>query len=244
MTTAGTILSFDTATNCCSVAVTRGGFVDGRVLGALSFDSGISHSRKLLDSIDWLLKTTGLSISDITAVAVGTGPGSFTGLRIAMATAKGLVHGAGLSLIGISSLDAVAAPVYSERLICVVMDARKKEVYCCFYRCQPGRVAVRCSEPAVLGPGRLAEQIDEPVTMAGDGLHVYNDIFTEKLGNLAEMRPWISAPSAAVIGRLAAAKLADGRFLELDRATPEYVRSSDAQLSLISPLAKEDKAKG
>jgi tRNA threonylcarbamoyladenosine biosynthesis protein TsaB len=183
-------------------------------------------------------------MSDISAVAVGTGPGSFTGLRIAMATAKGLVHGAGLPLIGISSLDAVAAPVYSERLICVVMDARKKEVYCCFYRCRPGRVAVRCSEPAVMAPGRLAERIGEPVTMAGDGLHVYSDIFTAKLGDLAEMRPWISAPSAAVIGRLAAAELTAGRFLELDRAKPEYVRSSDAQLSLISPLVKEDKAKG
>lgn len=244
MTAAGTILSFDTATNCCSVAITRGGFTDGRVLGALSFDSGISHSRKLLDAIDWLLDTTDLSMSDIDAVAVGTGPGSFTGLRIAMATAKGLAHGSGLPLIGISSIDAVAAPVYSERLICVVMDARKKEVYCCFYRCPPGRVAARCSEPAVLAPRRLAEQIDEPVTMAGDGLHVYNDIFISELGELADMRPWISSPSAAVIGRLAAADLTGRRFLDLDRAKPEYVRSSDAQLSLVSPLAKVHKAKG
>lgn len=238
MKSTGTILSFDTATTKCSVAVTRGGFVDAQMLGSLCFDSGISHSRKLLDSIDWLLKTIDLTMSDIDAIAVGTGPGSFTGLRIGMATAKGLAHGAGLPLIGVSSVDALAVSVHSERLICVIMDARKNEVYCCFYRCQPGQTAARCSEPAVIAPERLAGQIDEPVTMAGDGLRVYSGLFTQKLGDQLEIRPWISSPSAANIGYLASAELAAKRFLDLNMAKPEYVRSSDAQLSLVSPLKK------
>lgn len=238
MKPAGTILSMDTATNSCSVALTRGGFSDGRLVGMERFDTGVSHSRKLLGSIDWLLKTLELTLDDISAIAVGTGPGSFTGLRIGMATAKGLAHGTSLPLIGVSSLDAVAASVYSERPICVVMDARKKEVYCCFYRCSPGQIAARSSEPMVIDPVRLAEQIDEPVTMAGDGLRVYNELFQQKLGKRADMRPWLCSPSAESIGFLAAAQLAAGNFLDLDRAKPDYVRSSDAQLSLVSPLGR------
>lgn len=238
MKSAAAILSIETATNCCSVALTAGGFNDGRLLGMQRFDSGVSHSRKLLYSIDQLLKTLELKLADIAAVAVGMGPGSFTGLRIGMATAKGLAHGTSLPLIGVSSLDVVAVSIYSERLICVVMDARKKEVYCCFYRCSPGRVAARCSDAMVVTPARLAEQIDEPVTMAGDGLHVYNDLFKQELGERAEMRPWISSPSADSLGFLAAAKLAAHDVLDLDTAKPDYVRSSDVQLSLVSPLGK------
>ncbi|MEJ2056342.1 MAG: tRNA (adenosine(37)-N6)-threonylcarbamoyltransferase complex dimerization subunit type 1 TsaB [Desulfofustis sp.] len=238
MKSAGTILSFDTATNSCSVALTTGGFSDGRLVGMQRFETGVSHSAKLLDSIDRLLKTVEMTLTDIAAVAIGTGPGSFTGLRIGMATAKGLTHGASLPLIGVSSLDAVAAAVHSERPICVVMDARKKEVYCCFYRCSPGQIATRCSEPMVIDPARLAEQIDEPVTMAGDGLRVYRSLFLQKLENRVDMRPWLSSPSAENIGFLAAAHLAAENFLDLDQAKPDYVRSSDAQLSLVSPLVR------
>lgn len=236
MTSAPAILAFDTATSTCSVAITRGDASSGQVVGSLSFDSGVTHSRRLLGSIDWLLQTTAMSISKIAALAVGTGPGSFTGLRIGMASAKGLCHGRGLPLIGISSLDAVAASVRSEDLICVAMDARKKEVYCCFYRSRPGGTVVRCSAPAVMAPEELAELINEPVTMAGDGVRVYSGLFSELLGDTAELLPWISTPPAVNIGFLASTAQAAGDYLDLDRATPEYVRSSDAQLSLVSPL--------
>ena len=226
MTSASAILAFDTATSNCSVAITRGGFTDGQVLGALSFDSGVTHSRRLLGSIDWLLQTVDMKISDIGTLA----------LRIGMATAKGFAHGQGLPLIGISSLDAVAASVHSERLICVAMDARKKEVYCCFYRYRPGGEVVRCAEPAVMAPEALAGLINEPVTIAGDGVRVYNDVFSKLLGEKAELLTRISSPPAANIGFLASVQQAAGNYLDVDQAAPEYVRSSDAQLSLVSPL--------
>lgn len=233
------ILSFDTATNNCSIAVTAGMPSECSVLGSLSFDSGITHSRRLLSSIDWLLQSVDLTMGDMSAVAVGLGPGSFTGLRIGMATAKGLCHGADVSLIGISSLDAIAASVVSDKLICVVMDARKKEVYCCFYRMQPDGTVYRCAEPAVLPPQELAEQIMEPVTMAGDGVHVYNEIFTEALGDGLEIRRHNRWPGAEQIGYLALFACEKGTFLDRDAAKPDYIRSSDAQLSLVSPLERE-----
>jgi tRNA threonylcarbamoyladenosine biosynthesis protein TsaB len=235
----GPILSFDTATRNCSIAVTVGDAFTGRTLASISFDSGVTHSRRLLSSIDWLLQSLDMSMSDVSAVAVGLGPGSFTGLRIGMATAKGLCHGAGIGLIGISSLDAIAASIVSERLICVVMDARKKEVYTCFYRMRQNSTVHRCCEPTVLPPQKLAEQIEEPLTMAGDGLHVYSDIFAVVLGDRVEMRLQNRWPDAAQIGYLASAAYQEGRFLGIDEAKPEYIRSSDAQLSLVSPLDRE-----
>lgn len=235
----GLILSFDTATNNCSIAVTTGDRFSGRVLGSVSFDSGVTHSRKLLGSIDWLVQSLELEMADMSAIAVGLGPGSFTGLRIGMATAKGLCHGADIGLIGISSLDAIAASVVSDRLICVAMDARKKEVYCCFYRMHPDGTVNRCSEPAVLPPRDLAGQIAEPVTMAGDGVHVYSDVFAEALGEKSEIRQQSRCPDAVQIGFLAAPPLREGKFLDRDNAKPDYIRSSDAQLSLVSPLDRK-----
>jgi tRNA threonylcarbamoyladenosine biosynthesis protein TsaB len=237
MSSAPAILAFDTATSNCSMAITRGDLAEGKVVGSLSFDSEVTHSRRLLGAVDWLLQTTDMEITDISALAVGVGPGSFTGLRIGMATAKGLAHGKGLPLLGISSLDAIGAGVRSERLICVVMDARKKQVYCCFYRCKPDGRIFRSSEPAVMQPEELAILIKEPVTMAGDGVRVYNALFSELLGESAEFLPWTMAPQAVNIGFLASKSLAAGDFLDIDSAVPDYVRSSDAQLSLVSPLS-------
>lgn len=241
MTAAAPILAFDTATTTCSIAITRGSFSSGQVIGSLSFDSGVTHSRRLLASVDWLLKATELSMTDISAIGVGTGPGSFTGLRIGMSTAKGLAHGSGLNLIGISSLDALAASIRSDKLICAVLDARKSEVYCCFYRCDGAGIPRRCSEPAVMAPETLAGQIGEPVTMAGEGVRVYSDVFADRLGEQAELLPWVLSPTASAIGFLASTELAAGRWLDLDQATPDYVRSSDVQLSLVSPLDSSDK---
>lgn len=183
MTQEALILSFDTATPCCSVALTRGGISDGRIVGTLVLNSGITHSRRLLGSIDWLLQESSLDLDDIAAFAVGLGPGSFTGLRIGMATAKGLSHGTGKPLLGVSSLGAVAASIRTDKLICVVLDARKKEVYSCFYRCDSEGVARPIADPVVLAPEILAQQISEPVVMAGDGLDVYGAVWVEILGN-------------------------------------------------------------
>ncbi len=238
MTSDATILSFDTATNNCAIALTRGGFVDGIIVASVHFSSGVTHSRKLLSSIDRLLGDASIRLSEVSAIAVGLGPGSFTGLRIGMATAKGLCHGTSKPLIGISSLDAIGASVSSGKLICAVLDARKKEVYSCFYRNRGKAYAERCSEPAVLSPEVLARQINEPVVMAGDGVDVYNRVWSELLGNRLEIAPARNRfPAADIIGFLANEHYLAGQFLDLAGSMPAYVRSSDAELSLVKPAA-------
>ncbi len=235
--TAPLILAFDTATRSCSVALTRGGTTDGAVLASLTLALEITHSRRLLASIDWLLREAEVTIDDVAAVAFGLGPGSFTGLRIGMATAKGLCHGAGKPLIGIPSLDAIGCSVESNELICVVLDARKQEVYSGFYRRGEDGVVTCCSNYSVARPETVARAITEPVVMAGDGVAAYAPVWRELLGGrMREVTARYHYPSAAMIGLLAAASLAAGDFIDVDLAVPLYVRSSDAELSLVQPV--------
>ena len=225
------ILAFDTATPQCSCAVTSGGIHGGTVIGSIALESGITHSRRLLGSIEKLLRDTEVALKNISAVAVGLGPGSFTGLRIGMATAKGLAHGAKKQLIGISSLDAIASEITADGLICILLDARKKEVYGRFYRGVDG-IIEPCSAPFVTPPDKLLNMIDEPVVMAGDGAVVYQDLLEDGLGSTVV----ISAekfPSAEMIGFLAYHKYKQSEFLDLANAAPLYVRASDAELSLV-----------
>jgi len=134
-------------------------------------------------------------------------------------------------------------------MICAVLDARKKEVYGCFYRCSGKDVARPCSEPFVLPPEVLAQQIIEPVVLAGDGVDVYAAVWTEVLGNKCERATNRQKfPAADIIGFLAAEKYNNNDFLSLDSAVPAYVRASDAELSLVRPArgfqsAAEAKAK-
>ncbi|CAG0910967.1 unnamed protein product, partial [Cyprideis torosa] len=102
-------VALDTATRCSTIALTRGGIAEGEVLAQQSFCVSMNHSRKILKRVHFLLEEAGFRWSDVGLVAVGLGPGSFTGLRIGMATAKGISFAASLPLAGVSTLDALAA---------------------------------------------------------------------------------------------------------------------------------------
>jgi len=227
------ILALDTATGCCSLALTTGTVADGSVLASLSLNSKITHSRRLISAIDWLFSETEVDWPKIDGIAVGLGPGSFTGLRIGMATAKGLAATAGKPLLGISTLDALAGNCLTTRLICAAVDARKREVYVAFYRCDESGEARRVSEIRAVDPRKLTDEIKEPVLMVGDGALVYGDQWLKELGEMVEFAPVsLHYPSAAVIGLLGGQNLQNNQILDLASAVPLYVRASDAELSL------------
>ena len=227
------ILSMDTATPCSSVALTLGTRIDGRVLASLSLTGNVTHSRRLLKAIDYLLHEAALDWPEIDGIGVSLGPGSFTGLRIGMATAKGLATAAGKALFGISSLDSLAAKCSTSRLICAVVDARKKEVYTAFYRCKRDGLAERISVMNVVAPEKLAAAITEPVVMIGDGVPVYGELFKKLLGEKVVFAPaMLHELSAASLGMLAGEKLLLGDMLDVAEAAPLYIRSSDAELNL------------
>ncbi len=229
------ILALDTATGCCSLALTTGTVAGGSVMASLSLNSRVTHSRRLISAIDWLFAETEVDWPMIDGIAVGLGPGSFTGLRIGMATAKGLAATAGKPLLGISTLDALAGNCLTTRLICAAVDARKREVYVAFYRCDGSGVARRISEIRAVDPLKLADEIEEPVLIVGDGVLVYGDCWQRDFGGKVEFAPAsLHYPSAAVIGLLGGQNLQNDQILDLATAVPLYVRASDADLSLES----------
>lgn len=122
----GPILALDTSTETGSVAVGRG----GRLLAEATLSVGPGHSSALLPAVDWVVRAAGLAPGDLAAVVVGGGPGSFTGLRIAAATAKGMVRALGVPLFAYSGLLAAAAGHWGAgRPVCALFDARRRDVY-------------------------------------------------------------------------------------------------------------------
>jgi tRNA threonylcarbamoyladenosine biosynthesis protein TsaB len=228
------ILSIDTSTPCSSVALTAGTRKNGEVLAMLSLTGKVSHSRRLLSAVEWIMRDSGIGWSEIAGIGISLGPGSFTGLRIGMATAKGLAAASGTVLFGVCTLDSLAAKCVTSRLICSLLDARKKEVYAAFYRCNHEGLTERVSEPVVLAPAELATVIDEPVLLVGDGARVYGEVLCAILKEHCQIASAVlHEPSAASLGMLAGELLKKGLVLDLAEGVPMYVRSSDAELNLL-----------
>ncbi|MBW2466628.1 MAG: tRNA (adenosine(37)-N6)-threonylcarbamoyltransferase complex dimerization subunit type 1 TsaB [Deltaproteobacteria bacterium] len=226
------ILALETATMCGSVALVAG----SGLVAEFSLQSMETHSRRLLAGVDRLLLEAAVEWTDIDAVAVSQGPGSFTGLRIGLATAKGLAMTAGAKLIGVGTLDGLAAQLFAVHgcLVCPVLDARKKEVYCGFYRCDTNGIPRLVGEYQVVTPEVLCEKIDEPVIMLGDGLLVYGDFFQEKLADFLKVPPLSTYfPRAASIGMLAREKWQEAEFLDPAATEPIYIRPSEAELNIV-----------
>jgi len=221
------ILSLENSGMCGSIALTA----RNQCLAEYSLTSKITHSKRLLGSIDFIMQESQLNWSDIDAIAVSLGPGSFTGLRIGLSTAKGLVMATGKQLLGVSSLEALALQVrYTDKLICPIIDARKKEVYAAFYRPKHGKLHSVSAQMAVT-PQDLSQQINEPVIFIGDGGVLYKEMLTEKLGELASFAaPEIYFPRASAIGQLAQLNWQADNFLDPISAVPTYIRPSDAEL--------------
>lgn len=226
------ILAIETATGCGSISLTLGGVAGGRLLAEATVQPEITHSRRLLGSVDWIMKAAGVEWSDVDGVAVSLGPGSFTGLRIGMAAAKGIVFSTGVALLGVQTLDAISlsCPVIDRPLWCL-LDARKQEVYAASY--QPGRSnrPEQVSPPEVINPEILADRIREPVILAGPGVTEYHDLFAG-LDGIQLIPSSISSPRAARVGFLAADLMTDGESMDPATAAPLYVRASEAEINL------------
>ena len=228
------VLAIDTATPACTVALTTGGRDQGQVLAHQALSSRVTHSRRLLGAIDRLLTESGVERESIGGYAIGLGPGSFTGLRIGMATVKGLAAAAGVPLYGVPSLDIVAAGcIGGSTPICAAIDARKNEVYAAWYEGDDHGRCRRITPIGAYSPSALARKINSPMVMVGDALRAYGDYWRSELGELACIAPaHLWSPSAATLGLLAGEQAIRGESLDLASTVPLYVRASDAELNL------------
>jgi tRNA threonylcarbamoyladenosine biosynthesis protein TsaB len=162
------VLGLDTSTSIASLAVIAGDKVAAAIQRPVT-----SHGAALPGAVDELLSAAGLAIGDVGAIAVGTGPGSFTGLRIGISYAKGISMATGCALVGVPSFDAIASAVHERhnidpgRLVAVVVDARKGEVYTALYRVVVDGLE-KLGEESVVALEHLASRIAEDVTFVGD----------------------------------------------------------------------------
>jgi len=226
------ILAIETATGCGSVSLTRGGREDGRLLAEATTQPEITHSRRLLGSVAWVMEAAGVQWSDLDGVAVSLGPGSFTGLRIGLAAAKGIVCAADVPLLGVQTLAALALSCpFIDRPLWCLLDARKQEVYAaCFQPDRNGRPE-QVGEVAALRPEQLAKKIQEAVILAGPGMAEYQAVFS----GIAEVQlipGALSSPRAARVGFLGAERLLCRETLDPALAVPLYVRASEAEINL------------
>lgn len=231
------ILAIETTGKCGSVALVS----PGHTIAEYSLDTKTTHSRRLLSGIDWIMKDGGLSWQDIDAVAVSLGPGSFTGLRIGLSTAKGIVMAANNKMIGVPTLDTLACQLpFSTHQICPVIDARKKEIYTAFFRYSPEYKSIeRICDYRAIKPEALAAEIKEPTIFLGDGTTVYGEFFKQELGDLAMLAPSeVFFARAACVGKIGLEMLESKNFIDPATATPIYIRKSDAELHLSLPKKK------
>ncbi len=244
------VLAFDTSMPFCTVAVGR----KGALLGERSIYAPQGHMQKLLPLIDLLLSDIGCDIKDIDAVAVGLGPGSFTGLRIGVSIAKGLAQGLNRPIVGVSSLDALVKPFSSHGgLICAVVDAKRKEVYSRFYRFSNQNIQ-HLTDHEALSPEKLCDKLNEmnlsipnkaegsnEVILVGDALKLYISLFQEKIKGAEFASPDFYYPKASNIMDLAFDRLESGECDNYLTLVPIYARLSIAEEvweKTIGPRAK------
>lgn len=222
------VLGIETSTPTPSVAI---GSEQG-IVGSCLVSRGVTHGEFLLPAVEFLMTQAGLSYRNLSAVAVGLGPGLFTGLRVGIATAKSLAQVLSVPIVGVPSLDLLAFDVrYSNRLICPAVDAKRGQVFFAFYRQVPGGVA-RVSDYLVGSPDRLVAEIDglgSEVLLVGSGALLHRSVLEEagraELGTQAH-----SFPEAASLVELVLPRLFREEFDRLFDLTPMYVRRSDAEI--------------
>lgn len=233
-------LAFDTATDHLALAI---GDLDdpGAVLAADDFPAPRAANTVVLVAVERLLDSIGLEPSALAAVAVGRGPGSFTGVRIGVATAKGLAHGRGVPLVGFGTLDAVARRIPAEGLVGVLGDAMRGEVYPVLYRVHAGSWQ-RLGEDRVSFPAHVAAEwagLGERIVLTGAALAKYRDTFASALGECAGFAPdrqWV--PDGPSLIAAAWARSGEGSLRDVASARtashprlllPAYTRLSDAE---------------
>lgn len=219
------ILGIETSTMTGSVALMD----EERLIAEYTLNLRETHTSRLMPAIDRILKDASLTLKDLDGIAVSLGPGSFTGLRIGIATAKGLAQGLNIPIVGIPTLDGLAFNLFHYKdLICPILDARKGEVYCALYRNRKRLTKHMACEPDELLK-KIALRVKGQGSRAiflGDGIEVYGDLIKKKLGKKAVFAPKARRlPSASSIAELGLRKLRGKKKSELSTLKPIYVRA-------------------
>jgi tRNA threonylcarbamoyladenosine biosynthesis protein TsaB len=219
------VLGLDTSTSRASV-----GLFDGAVVAEQCEPAKGSHAVSLLPLIDAVLAAAGSSTADLDGIAISSGPGSFSGLRIGMSVAKGLAYAMRVPLLAVSTLEALARSVADhEDPICALLDARKHELYtACFDA--PRRGWRRLTPDILVTPEALLRLLPPRCVMIGDALDTYGEFLRRALGARVTLLPFEHySPRGAVVAQMGWEGLQRGETADLPELEPFYIRPSDAE---------------
>ena len=222
------ILAFETSAKAASVALLG----DKGLLGESYQNTGLTHSQTLMVMAEDLLKQCGKTVDDITAVAVAEGPGSFTGVRIGVAAAKGFAWGRQLPCYGISTLEAMAVSLGAyEGHVCACMDARRNQVYNALFYVNQGQLE-RFREDRAISLAELKnelEHIDGPIFLVGDGAELTHKTLSGDIPELILPPEHRRHQRAVGVALLAEKKCAAGEKGDGNGLNPNYLRLSQAE---------------
>ena len=230
-------LAFETSAKAASVALTE----NGKLLGESYQNTGLTHSQTLMVMAEDLLKQCGKTVSDVTAVAVAEGPGSFTGVRIGVAAAKGFAWGGKIPCYGVSTLEAMAETLgVWEGTVCGCMDARRSQVYNALFSVKNGEIA-RMTEDRAIALSELKEElaaITGPIFLVGDGSSLTHKTLSAEIPNLVLPPEHRMHQRAVGVALVAEKKQLSGESGDGNALSPNYLRLSQAERERAEKIQK------
>ncbi len=218
------IAALETSGSVGSVALAD----DERLVAEASFERGMVHGRELLPALQRLLAGAGWSLDQVEVFAVSQGPGSYTGLRVGIATARTLAWATGARLLGVCTLDALSRNAPPDTpWICPALDARWEQVYAALYR-GGGPEPVRERAPAALAPQALADDLPPGTLVFGSALDRYRPLFAAR--DLVLGDPALAACPARTVARLALDRARRGEADDPHSLAPLYLRPTEAEV--------------
>ena len=234
------ILAIETSSLVASAAIVS----DDIMIAEYTMNYKKTHSQTLLPMVDEICRLTEYDINNIDYIAVSAGPGSFTGLRIGSATAKGLGLALDKPLVHVPTVEAMAYNIYdTESLICPIMDARRNQVYTGIYRNKRGQVTAVKNQRAVSIDELIdtLNKMEENVIFLGDGVPVFADIIDEKLKSIHTYAPpHINRQRAGAVAQAAKTYIAMGQTETAAEHKPDYLRLSQAERELAQRNGSKD----
>lgn len=228
------ILALDTSGPNCSVAILE----DSKLLGDFTINNGVTHSQNLVPMIEQLQKFANVELSEIDAFACSIGPGSFTGLRIGLATVKGFALSLQKKVIAVPTLLALAHQVsYFDGVICSILDARNDNVYAGLYQKQNGRLTLMgdyiSDSITTLISVINAQPIETPILFVGDGCIPYRERLVNALPKtLLFAESYLNAPTAHSVARTAMEMASFDEYSDYHALAPLYLKKSQAERML------------
>ena len=231
------LLAFESSAKAASVAL----FTDGEFVKEQYRNDGLTHSQTLLPMAQQLLKECNLQATDIDAVAVAAGPGSFTGVRIGVSAAKGFAWGGEIPCYGVSTLESMARQMAEyEGYILPVMDARRQQVYTALFEAVGGQIT-RLWEDQAISLEELAQGIktlEKPIFLVGDGSILCYNTLKERIPALVLQPEDKMHQRARGVGLAALAAIARGESGDAAALTPNYLRLSQAERERLEKMQK------